>query len=58
MATMKKQLFLLLIILSTTTHLHAATFTWLGTTSSDFNLASNWSGGGGGVPFRTQLTTF
>jgi hypothetical protein len=48
MATMKKQLFLLLIILSTTTHLHAATFTWLGTTSSDFNLASNWSGGGGG----------
>jgi hypothetical protein len=55
---MKKQLFLLLIILSTTTHLHAATFTWLGTTSSDYNTASNWSGGGGGVPFRTQLTTF
>jgi hypothetical protein len=43
---MKKQLFLLLIILSTTTHLHAATFTWHGTTSSDFNTASNWSGGG------------
>jgi hypothetical protein len=56
MATMKKQLFLLLIILSTTTHLHAATFTWLGTTSSDFNLASNWSGGGGGGGYHSGLS--
>ncbi len=44
---MKKQLFLLLIILSTTTRLHAANFTWLGTNSSSWNLASNWSGSGG-----------
>ncbi|MBK9048367.1 MAG: hypothetical protein IPL74_17350 [Bacteroidetes bacterium] len=44
---MKKQLFLLLIILSTTTHLHATNFTWLGTNSSSWNLASNWSGSGG-----------
>ena len=43
---MKNQILLIVILLGTTIQNNAATFTWLGTTSSDFNTASNWSGGG------------